>query len=278
MPDHESPLGTLVQLADGRRALRYVRRYPHPPERVWKALVEHDGLSAWFPARIEGERRQGAALRFVFEGNEGPVLEGVMRVFEPPRVLEYTWDTDLLRFELKPEAGGQHCELTFTTTFGQRSHAARDASGWHMCLTNLDKLLSASARKAVEEHFPSLYKAYVASLGLGEFPSFLQSPSPEGIAELLPAPGLQGQLFSSAAGPRLGLLRATEDTRIREHELPVEGAYLCVLEGTFTLHIGPNVLPLSAGMEFHVPGGGVVSGELTAGTRILYARSDSKAR
>ncbi len=33
-------------------------------------------------------------------------MTGAMLVFDPPRLLEYTWDVDVLRWELEPRAGG----------------------------------------------------------------------------------------------------------------------------------------------------------------------------
>jgi uncharacterized protein YndB with AHSA1/START domain len=274
MTDQENPLGTLVTLADGRQALRYVRHYRHPPQRVWSALVEPDALAAWFPARVEGERQEGAPLRFVFEGEEGPVLEGVVRVFDPPSLLEYTWAEDVLRFELTPTgAGGMHCRLVFTTTFGQRSHAARDASGWHMCLTNLGNQLSATPQGAVQAQFPALYEAYVSSLGLGDFPSFLRGASSDVLAELLPADHLEGKPFTDSSGRAVAMIRAPEETAIREHTLPDEGAYLYVVEGACTLQLGAHELLVSAGTEFHVPGGGKLRGKLSQGTRLIYGRA-----
>lgn len=41
--------GTLTEV-DGRPALRFERRLPHSPERVWRAVT--DETSAWFVAPI----------------------------------------------------------------------------------------------------------------------------------------------------------------------------------------------------------------------------------
>ncbi len=37
--------------------VRFSRRLPHPPEKVWRALTEAEHLAAWFPTTVEGELR-----------------------------------------------------------------------------------------------------------------------------------------------------------------------------------------------------------------------------
>jgi uncharacterized protein YndB with AHSA1/START domain len=68
-------LGKLEE-RDGRWQLTFVRRLPHPPEKVWRAITEPDHLDAWFPTTIEGERAPGAELQFRFREDEGPTLDG----------------------------------------------------------------------------------------------------------------------------------------------------------------------------------------------------------
>ena len=132
--DHDA-LGTLAR-SDGGWSLRFTRRLPHPPPKVWRALTEPEHLAAWFPTDIEGERRTGAPVRFVFRDGEGPAIDGEMITFDPPSVLELRWGGDeTLRFELRPEDGGT--VLTFVNTFDELGKAARDGAGWHVCLDAL---------------------------------------------------------------------------------------------------------------------------------------------
>ncbi|MGH8944855.1 MAG: SRPBCC family protein [Acidimicrobiia bacterium] len=123
--------GRLEQI-DDRWQLRFTRRLPHPLEKVWRALTEPEHLAAWFPTTIEGERAAGAALRFAFHEGEAPPLDGEMLTYEPPRVLEFRWDDDTLRFELQPDGDGT--VLTLLNTFDELGRASRDAAGWHECL------------------------------------------------------------------------------------------------------------------------------------------------
>jgi uncharacterized protein YndB with AHSA1/START domain len=130
-----------LERAGDRWRLRFVRRLPHPPEKVWRALTEPEHLAAWFPTEIHGERATGARLRFVFPNGEGPTLEGEMVAFDPPRHLELRWgEGEELRFDLEPEDEGT--VLTFVNTFDELGRAARDAAGWHACLDLLEHHLA----------------------------------------------------------------------------------------------------------------------------------------
>ena len=52
--------GTLDRSGD-RWALTFVRRLPHRPEKVWRALTEAEHLAAWFPSEIHGKRKRCAS-------------------------------------------------------------------------------------------------------------------------------------------------------------------------------------------------------------------------
>jgi uncharacterized protein YndB with AHSA1/START domain len=126
--------GQLTKMGTGWQ-LRFIRKFPHKPEDVWRALTEPEQLAGWFPAAIEGKREEGATLRFVFPTGESETLEGTMRTYEPPSELEYTWGDDELRFELGPE--GEDTVLVFETKFDELGKAARDAAGWDVRLDML---------------------------------------------------------------------------------------------------------------------------------------------
>jgi uncharacterized protein YndB with AHSA1/START domain/mannose-6-phosphate isomerase-like protein (cupin superfamily) len=267
-------LGTLVKLA-GKDAVRYERVYAHAPDRVWRALVEPDSIKAWFPTSIEGlrdavaEKRVGAKLKFVFPEDDGPPLAGELKVCEPPRVLEYTWGEDLLRFELSDAGSGKQCKLVFTTTFGERSQAPRDATGWHFCLDNLGRNLEGEKPEPVGAAFTEMSARYQEQLG-GDFPKILKGASADDLARVLPAKHLEGQVFKADNDAEVVLVRATRATDVEHRDLP-KGGYLAVIEGAFELHIGGHQMKLSAGMEFHIPEGAHVRGRMEEGTRVVLA-------
>jgi uncharacterized protein YndB with AHSA1/START domain len=172
--------GTLVTI-DGRPALRFERRYRHPMERVWRAISDPGEMARWFPSDVEGERAVGADLRFVDDAqratareageptrDDGPMFRGTVVAYDPPKVFSFTWGGELLRFELLPD--GADTVLVFTHLLSHRSVAARNGSGWHMCLAALDRLLGADAAGAGDLGWKDVYDDYVDRMGpaLGE--------------------------------------------------------------------------------------------------------------
>jgi uncharacterized protein YndB with AHSA1/START domain len=133
--------------ADDRWELRFTRKLPHPPEKVWRALTEAEHLKEWFPDTIEGEMAPGAKLRFVFEDNAMPPFDGEVLVFEPTSRLELRWGTDFLRFSVQPDGDGS--VLTMVDSIDELGKAARDGAGWHVCLENLE--LTLAGKKAPAE-------------------------------------------------------------------------------------------------------------------------------
>lgn len=142
-------LGTILRDGD-RVGLFFRRRLRHSPERVWTALTESDDLSKWWPCDIVGDRRAGAPLQMPFwpivVEKYGPFedvsLPGEMLTWDPPKVLEYRWDTEVLRWELTPVDDGT--ELTITTWLTGRPQdppAESAAAGYTSCLDSLVQLL-----------------------------------------------------------------------------------------------------------------------------------------
>jgi uncharacterized protein YndB with AHSA1/START domain len=152
--------GTLEPAGD-RWRLRFVRELAHPVERVWRAITEPAHLAAWFPQRIAGDWEPGATL--TFESEQGPAFRGEVVAVEPPRLLEFTWGTDLIRIEVSERDGG--ATLTLLDTFGEQGKAARDAAGWHACLDLLGAHLDGAAAPDVGGRWAAVHPEYVGSFG-----------------------------------------------------------------------------------------------------------------
>lgn len=153
--------GDLEQVGEKWR-LRFTRRLRHPVDRVWTALTDPDDLKAWFPDGIEGEWQVGATLTFGPAGMDA--FTGEVRVVDPPRALEFSWGTDLLRFELAEADGG--CTLTLFDTIDEVGKAARDSAGWHVCLDKLDAHLDGTSPPWSDgDRWKELNPAYAEKFG-----------------------------------------------------------------------------------------------------------------
>jgi uncharacterized protein YndB with AHSA1/START domain len=148
---------------DGRYELRFVRELPHPVEKVWQAVTTPEGLSAWFPFDVVGERATGAPLRFVFREGEADEFSGSMVEFAPQSAMELAWDDDeTLRLELTPSPSG--CTLTLINRFDELGKAARDAAGWHACLDALEASLTGAPTDTTAT-WSDVHPTYVAKFG-----------------------------------------------------------------------------------------------------------------
>jgi uncharacterized protein YndB with AHSA1/START domain len=164
--------GTLERVDDTTARITFVRDLKHPQDKVWRAVTEPEGLQAWFPSTIDGERIAGAPLKFVFPFPDAPVMEGTMRACEPPSLIEFDWGGDVIRIELEPVDGGTR--LTLTDTFSEYEKAARDSGGWHACLDNLGYSL-AGLRKQEDnwkQVSPWYYEHYPTDATTAPIPDF----------------------------------------------------------------------------------------------------------
>lgn len=153
-----------LERRDGGLVLRFTRRLPHPPQRVWRALTEPEHLAAWFPTTIEGDRAAGAPLRFAHRDGIAPPFDGEMLTFEPPSVMELRWGEDVLRFELRPEGDGT--VLQFSDSFDELGRAARDGAGWHVCLDGLGYAAAGQSPPwSAADHWREVHDGYRRRLG-----------------------------------------------------------------------------------------------------------------
>jgi uncharacterized protein YndB with AHSA1/START domain len=130
--------GKLHSTDDGRIALRYERRFSHPPEKVWRVITEPAHFRQWYPfARGDMDLRVGGKIGF--DDGEGTTYEGIITALDPPRIFAFREVDDLLGIEVRAESDG--CRLIFTHTFDDKSMATDTAVGWHRCLDAMGMLV-----------------------------------------------------------------------------------------------------------------------------------------
>jgi uncharacterized protein YndB with AHSA1/START domain len=151
-----------LEQAGGQWRLRFTRPLRHPVDDVWRALTEPQHLRAWFPDGVDSDWRVGATLTFGPAG--AATFTGEVLVVEPPNVLEFTWGTDRLRFELADDDNG--CVLTLLDTFDELGKAARDTAGWHVCIDKLEHHLDGNPPEWDDsERWQQLNPAYAEKFG-----------------------------------------------------------------------------------------------------------------
>jgi uncharacterized protein YndB with AHSA1/START domain len=122
-------------------ALILVRELCHSPEKVWQALTDPAQLREWAPFDADGSLGTvGNTLKLTTVGAPAPhVTETKVTRADAPRLLEYGWGGNDMRWELEPSGGGTR--LTLRTSIDRR-YIAMGAAGWHICLDVLDHQLS----------------------------------------------------------------------------------------------------------------------------------------
>jgi uncharacterized protein YndB with AHSA1/START domain len=151
--------------------LVFVRDLKHSPERVWAALTEPAQLSEWAPYTSSRELDSpGDATLTMIDGDVAEDLSAKVTQAERPTLLEYTWGTDLLRWELVPTAKGTR--LTLLHTIKDRDWVPKIAAGWHLCLDVAERLLDGQpigpirGSEALQFGWGRLNEAYAVMLGI----------------------------------------------------------------------------------------------------------------
>jgi uncharacterized protein YndB with AHSA1/START domain len=90
-----------------------VRELRHPPESVWAALTDPAQLREWAPFDADGSLGTvGSRVKLTTVGAPSPhVTETTVTRAEPPRVLEYAWGGNDMRWQLEPARGGTRLTL-----------------------------------------------------------------------------------------------------------------------------------------------------------------------
>ncbi|MBL8930181.1 MAG: SRPBCC domain-containing protein [Kineosporiaceae bacterium] len=163
------PLGKILRDEHGT-ALHFERELRSAPERVWRALTESDQLRTWMPCDIVGPREEGAEVMIPFWDDVAaryaitePVLTGRIVTWDPPRRFAWTWDDELLTFELEPTATGTR--LTLMVRLGAKGPgAALVGEGYHYCLDQLIDLVETEAPHAfLDDDARQFEQAYAAA-------------------------------------------------------------------------------------------------------------------
>ena len=127
---------------DGEQwTLVLIRDISHPPAKVWQALTDPEHLHEWAP--FDSDRNLGAVgttAKLTTVGAPSPhVTETQVKRADAPRVLEYNWGGQDIRWELEPLAGDR-TRLTLWHNIN-RNFISMGAAGWHICFDVLQRLL-----------------------------------------------------------------------------------------------------------------------------------------
>ncbi|GAA1650354.1 SRPBCC family protein [Georgenia ruanii] len=137
--------GPLLEVAGhqdgGRSTLVLHRPLAHPPESVWAVLTDPELLGRWAPYTADRDLgAEGPATLTTIDSESRVDLPATVSAAHAPRLLEYTWGEDRLRWELAADDGGG-TRLTLAHTVHSPDWMPKVAAGWHLCLLVAEHLL-----------------------------------------------------------------------------------------------------------------------------------------
>ena len=134
----------MTQPPDAPRSLVMERVFPHPPEKVWRAVSDPALLEAWL---LKSDFQPVVGHKFTFRGEPTPHWDGIIPAevlaIEPPTRLAYRWYDWVVTLTLTPTAGGTSLRME-QAEFGPDQGPAFEGAryGWTGFLGKLDALLS----------------------------------------------------------------------------------------------------------------------------------------
>src|SRR6202158_2891214 len=159
------------QKGEEKWTLILVRELRHAPEKVWQALTDPAHLREWAPFEADGNLGTvGTTVKLTAVGAPTPqVSETTVTRADAPKVLEYNWGGNDIRWELEAFGGGTRLTLWHNI---DRRFISMGAAGWHICFDVLDHLLIGTpigrivAGEAMKFGWPRLNGAHAKPFGI----------------------------------------------------------------------------------------------------------------
>jgi uncharacterized protein YndB with AHSA1/START domain len=156
---------------DGERwTLVLVRELRHPPAKVWQALTDPAQLREWAPFDADRSLAGVGAVTLSTVGAPTPVIsETRVTRADAPKLLEYQWGGNDIRWQLEPIGTGTRLTLWHNI---DRRFISMGAAGWHICLDVLDRLVAGEplgrivGGEAMKFDWPRLNVEYAKQFGV----------------------------------------------------------------------------------------------------------------
>jgi uncharacterized protein YndB with AHSA1/START domain len=132
--------GASVRKEGDKWTLVLVRELRHPPAKVWQALTDPAELREWAPFDANRSLGSTGTVPLTTIGAPTPMVsESRVTRAEEPKLLEYLWGDNEMRWQLEPLGAGTRLTLWHNI---DRRYISMGAAGWHICIDVLDRLLA----------------------------------------------------------------------------------------------------------------------------------------
>jgi len=132
---------------ESTRTLVIERVFPHPPEKLWRALTETPLITQWL---MNNDFEPVVGRKFQFRADPVPnwngVIDSEVLVVEPLKRLSYRWSSlgldSVVLWTLTPAEGGTHVRMEHSGFRPDQQQAYGGAKyGWQRFLGALERVL-----------------------------------------------------------------------------------------------------------------------------------------
>lgn len=132
------------------RSVVVEREFPHPPEKLWRALTQPHLVEEWL---MKTDFKPEVGHSFNLTGDWGGVLDCEVLIVEPNQTLSYTWNfahddaafnlQSVVTFTLTPTDAGTHLRMEQVGFRPDQKQAYGGAkAGWPQFLEKLEQVLA----------------------------------------------------------------------------------------------------------------------------------------
>ena len=134
--------------AETTRTLVIEKVFPHPPEKVWRALTENQLVAQWL---MKNDFEPKVGRKFKFQSEPVPNWDGVINcevlIVEHLKRLSYSWSTlgldSVVIWTLTPAQGGTHVRMEHSGFGPDQQRAYQGANyGWQKFLGAMEQVLA----------------------------------------------------------------------------------------------------------------------------------------
>jgi quercetin dioxygenase-like cupin family protein len=111
---------------------------------------------------------------------------------------------------------------------------------------------------------------------MNHYPQFMKHAANRIARSNQATPGVEGYVFDGVDGSQMAFWTCADTASSAEHVHDYD-EYMVVVQGSYTLIINGDRIPVEAGGEYFIPRGVRHSGEVVAGTRTIHAFGGHRA-
>ena len=133
--------------AESTRTLVIERVFPHPPEKLWRALTENPLIAQWL---MKNDFEPAVGRKFQFRSEPMPNWDGVIDcevlIVDHLKLLSYSWSSlgldSVVLWTLTPAEGGTHVRMEQSGFRPDQQAAYQGAKyGWQHFFGGLERVL-----------------------------------------------------------------------------------------------------------------------------------------